>query len=165
MNVFVYIVPQFMFELEFCIVFGSAEALNVDFDFKINLIVFCPETGSTRVSFSSGGKGCYRLKIHQLNHNQLLKSQRQQLGGQLCFFMTHLRVPYQYHDLTDPELEEIILLLPSPVILSAMRPLFLLEDELGTKALELRGASLELPLLYLASKYLVCLGSSLCSDE
>ncbi|GJV05488.1 hypothetical protein Tco_1343144 [Tanacetum coccineum] len=29
---------------------------------------------------------CFRLKIHQLNHNQLLKSQRQQLKDQLCFF-------------------------------------------------------------------------------
>ncbi|GJX26419.1 hypothetical protein Tco_0232715 [Tanacetum coccineum] len=57
--------------------------------------------GSAPVSFSSGGRGCYRLKIHQLDHNQLLKSQRQQLSGQLCFFVTHLRVPYQYHDLTE----------------------------------------------------------------
>ncbi|GJY61975.1 hypothetical protein Tco_0462632, partial [Tanacetum coccineum] len=47
----------------------------------------------------------------------------------------------------------------------AIRPLFLLEDELGAKALELRRASLALILLYLDSKSLVCLGSSLCSDE
>nr|GEU85275.1 putative reverse transcriptase domain-containing protein [Tanacetum cinerariifolium] len=56
-------------------------ALNVDFDFKIDLIVFGLEIDSTPVTFSSGGRGCYRLKIHQLNHNQLLKSQRQQLSG------------------------------------------------------------------------------------
>nr|GEW16130.1 hypothetical protein [Tanacetum cinerariifolium] len=55
-------------------------ALNVDFDFKINFIVFGPETSSTPVSFSSGGSGCYKLKIHPLNHNQSLKSQRQQLN-------------------------------------------------------------------------------------
>ncbi|GKA58492.1 hypothetical protein Tco_0757680, partial [Tanacetum coccineum] len=76
-------------------------ALNVDFDFKIDLIVFGPETGSTPVSFSNGGRGCYRLKIHQLNHNQLLKSQRQYLSAHLCFFVIHLRLPYQYHDLTE----------------------------------------------------------------
>ncbi|GKB33352.1 hypothetical protein Tco_0872753, partial [Tanacetum coccineum] len=79
----------------------KVSALNVDFDFKIDLTVFGTATGSTPVSFSSGGRRCYRLKIHQLNHNQLLKSQRQQLSGQLCFFVTHLRVPYQYHDLTE----------------------------------------------------------------
>ncbi|GJW75938.1 hypothetical protein Tco_0135308 [Tanacetum coccineum] len=45
--------------------------------------------------------GCYRLKIHLLNHNQSLKSQIQKLSGQLCFFVTHLRLPYQYHDLTE----------------------------------------------------------------
>ncbi|GKB31125.1 hypothetical protein Tco_0870526, partial [Tanacetum coccineum] len=72
----------------FIVISFKVSALNVDFDFKINLIVFCPETGSTRVSFSSGGKGCYRLKIHQLNHNQLLKSQRQQLGDNLDLLLS-----------------------------------------------------------------------------
>ncbi|GKE25250.1 hypothetical protein Tco_1436762, partial [Tanacetum coccineum] len=47
----------------------KVSTLNVDFDFKIDLIVFGPETGSAPVSFSSGGNGCYRLKIHSLNHN------------------------------------------------------------------------------------------------
>nr|GEV04667.1 hypothetical protein [Tanacetum cinerariifolium] len=69
-------------------------ALNVDFDFKIDLIVFGLKIGSAPVSFSSRGRGCYRLKIHPLNHNQLLKSQRQQMNGQLCFFVTYLRVLY-----------------------------------------------------------------------
>ncbi|GKG65421.1 hypothetical protein Tco_0675270, partial [Tanacetum coccineum] len=41
--------------------------------------------------------------------------------------------------------------------ISAIRPLFLPEDELGAKALELRRANLALTLLYLALK--------LCSDE
>nr|GEV86087.1 putative reverse transcriptase domain-containing protein [Tanacetum cinerariifolium] len=54
-------------------------ALNVDFDFKINFIVFGHETSSTPVSFSSGGSACYKLKIHPLNHNQSLKSQRQKM--------------------------------------------------------------------------------------
>ncbi|GKB44219.1 hypothetical protein Tco_0889161 [Tanacetum coccineum] len=31
------------------------------------------EEGSAPVSFSSGGRGCYRLKIHPLNHNKSLK--------------------------------------------------------------------------------------------
>ncbi|GJY38566.1 hypothetical protein Tco_0424930 [Tanacetum coccineum] len=79
-------------EGSFIVIPFKVSALNVDFDFKIDLIVFGPETGSTPVSFSSGGRGCYRLKIHPLNHNQSLKSQRQQLSGQLCFFVTHLRV-------------------------------------------------------------------------
>ncbi|GKD99787.1 hypothetical protein Tco_1387771, partial [Tanacetum coccineum] len=48
---------------------------------------------------------------------------------------------------------------------SAIRTLFLLEDELGAEALELRRASLTLNLLSLDSKSLVCLGSGLCSDE
>ncbi|GKF91114.1 hypothetical protein Tco_0274815, partial [Tanacetum coccineum] len=48
---------------------------------------------------------------------------------------------------------------------SAIRPLFLLEDELGAEALELKRVGLALILLYLASKSLVCLGSSLCSQE
>nr|GEW78771.1 reverse transcriptase domain-containing protein [Tanacetum cinerariifolium] len=147
-------------------------ALNVDFDFKIDLIVFGPKTGSTSVSFSSGGRGCYRLKIHPLNHNQSLKSQRKQLSGQLCFFVTHLRVPYQYHDLrvessTSDNLARAIRDLNSVTSLSsddissssqsydlAIRPLFFPEDELGTEALELRRASLALTLLYLASKSL-----------
>ncbi|GKF68986.1 hypothetical protein Tco_0198665, partial [Tanacetum coccineum] len=40
---------------------------------------------------------------------------------------------------------------------STMRPLFLLENELGAEALELKRASLALTLLYLASKSLVFL--------
>ncbi|GKE15748.1 hypothetical protein Tco_1423325 [Tanacetum coccineum] len=40
---------------------------------------------------------------------------------------------------------------------SAMRPLFLLENELGAEALELRRASLALTFLYLASNSLVFL--------
>nr|GFD12640.1 hypothetical protein [Tanacetum cinerariifolium] len=87
-------------EGSFIVIPFKVSALNVDIDFNIDLIVFGPKTGSAPVSFSSGGRRCYRLKIHQLNHNQLLKSQRQQLSGQLCFFVTHLRVPYQYQDLT-----------------------------------------------------------------
>ncbi|GJZ70737.1 hypothetical protein Tco_0634588 [Tanacetum coccineum] len=65
----------------FIVISIKVSALNVDFDFKIDLIVFGPETGSAPVSFSSGGRRCNRLKIHQLNHNELLKSQRQQLSG------------------------------------------------------------------------------------
>ncbi|GKA71215.1 hypothetical protein Tco_0777354 [Tanacetum coccineum] len=48
---------------------------------------------------------------------------------------------------------------------SAMRPLFLFENKLGTEALELRKANLALTLLYLASKSLVFLISGLFSDE
>ncbi|GKB96166.1 hypothetical protein Tco_0982303 [Tanacetum coccineum] len=88
-------------ERSFIMIPCKVSALNVDFEFKINLIVFSSETVLAPVSFSSGGRGCYRLKTHPLNHNQSLKSQRQQLNGQLSFFVTHLRVPYQYHDLTE----------------------------------------------------------------
>ncbi|GKB95321.1 hypothetical protein Tco_0981458 [Tanacetum coccineum] len=49
--------------------------------------------------------------------------------------------------------------------ISAIRHLFLLEDELGAEALELRRANLALTLLYMASRSLVCLSSGLCSDE
>nr|GEZ60437.1 hypothetical protein [Tanacetum cinerariifolium] len=38
-------------------------------------------TSLAPASFSSGGRGCYRLKIHPLNHNQSVKSQRQQLNN------------------------------------------------------------------------------------
>ncbi|GJR80710.1 hypothetical protein Tco_0151495 [Tanacetum coccineum] len=48
---------------------------------------------------------------------------------------------------------------------SAMRPLFLPEDELGVEALEPMRASLALTLWYLASKSLVCFGLGLFSDE
>ncbi|GKF43736.1 hypothetical protein Tco_0130288, partial [Tanacetum coccineum] len=73
-------------------------ALNVDFDFKIDLIVFGPEPGSAPLTSSIEEKECYILKIHQLNHNQMLESQIQQLKDHLCFFVTCLRVPHQYHD-------------------------------------------------------------------
>nr|GEW26532.1 hypothetical protein [Tanacetum cinerariifolium] len=56
-------------EGSFIVIPYKVSALNVDFDFKINLIVFGLETGSALVNFYSGGRGCYRLKIHQLNHN------------------------------------------------------------------------------------------------
>ncbi|GKF63092.1 hypothetical protein Tco_0183146, partial [Tanacetum coccineum] len=48
---------------------------------------------------------------------------------------------------------------------SAMRPLFLPEDELRVEALELRMASLALTLWYLPLNSLVCLGSGLFSNE
>ncbi|GKB18986.1 hypothetical protein Tco_0852909, partial [Tanacetum coccineum] len=48
---------------------------------------------------------------------------------------------------------------------SAMRPLFLPDDDLGDEALELRRASLAFTLLYLASKSFVYLSLGLCSDE
>ncbi|GKD67398.1 hypothetical protein Tco_1309506, partial [Tanacetum coccineum] len=159
-------------------------ALNVDFDFKIDLIVVSPKTGSAPVSFSSGGRGCYKLNIHQLNHNQSLDSQRQQLNGQLLINTYELSV----EDFTNtgsfgPELEissvtraiKALTLVTSlssddtssssQSYVSAIRLLFLPEDELGAEAMELMRASLALTLLYLASKSLVCLGSGLCSDE
>nr|GEU33700.1 reverse transcriptase domain-containing protein [Tanacetum cinerariifolium] len=46
----------------FIVIQFKVSALNVDFDFKIDLIVFGPETGSAPVSFSSGGRGvCARM--------------------------------------------------------------------------------------------------------
>ncbi|GJR77877.1 hypothetical protein Tco_0090242 [Tanacetum coccineum] len=56
-------------EGSFIVIPFKVSASNLDFYFKIDLIVFGPETGSAPVSFSSGGRGCYRLKIHLLNHN------------------------------------------------------------------------------------------------
>nr|GEY15313.1 hypothetical protein [Tanacetum cinerariifolium] len=87
-------------EGSFKVILFKVSSLNVGFDFKFDLIVFGPGAGLAPASFFSRGRGCYRLKIHLMNHNQSLKSPRQQLNDQLCFFVTHLRVPYQYHDLT-----------------------------------------------------------------
>ncbi|GJW72404.1 hypothetical protein Tco_0129321 [Tanacetum coccineum] len=56
-------------EGSFIVIPFKVSALNVDFDFKIDLMVFDPEAGSTQVSFSSWERGCYRLKIHPSNHN------------------------------------------------------------------------------------------------
>ncbi|GKG26332.1 hypothetical protein Tco_0399478 [Tanacetum coccineum] len=53
----------------------KASALNVDFDFKIDLTIFGPETGSTPSNFLMKEEERYRLNIHQLNHNQSLKIQ------------------------------------------------------------------------------------------
>nr|GFC65925.1 hypothetical protein [Tanacetum cinerariifolium] len=53
----------------FIMIHFKVSALNVDFALFIDLIVFGPEIGSAPVSFSNGGRGCYTLKIHPLNHN------------------------------------------------------------------------------------------------
>nr|GEZ78373.1 hypothetical protein [Tanacetum cinerariifolium] len=124
-------------------------ALNVNFDFKIDLIVFGPKTGSAPVSFSSGGRGCYRIKIHQLNHNLLLKSQRttewlvvflydlfEEILSSLASAMRALTLVTSFSsDGTSSSSQSYV---------STMRLLFFLEDELGAKALELRRASLAL---------------------
>ncbi|GKB40407.1 hypothetical protein Tco_0885349 [Tanacetum coccineum] len=44
-------------EGSFIVIVFKVSSLNVDFDFKIDLIVFGPEIGSAPVSFSSGGWG------------------------------------------------------------------------------------------------------------
>nr|GEY54101.1 hypothetical protein [Tanacetum cinerariifolium] len=128
-------------------------ALNVNFNFKNDLSVFGPETGSTPIGFSSRGRGCCILKIHLLNHNQSLKSQRQQLNETISSSTRAIRdltlVTSLSSDDTSSSLQSYVL---------AIRPLFLPEDELGAEALELRRASLALTLFYLASKSLVCLG-------
>ncbi|GJW75519.1 hypothetical protein Tco_0134889 [Tanacetum coccineum] len=84
----------------------KVSALNVDFNFKIDLIVFGPETGSTPVNFSSGRRWCYRLKIHPLNHNQSPKSQRQQRNDSVMSDsdesgITYTEVSSPFEDLSD----------------------------------------------------------------
>ncbi|GJT10557.1 hypothetical protein Tco_0857599 [Tanacetum coccineum] len=58
----------------FIVIPFKVSALNVDFDFKTDLIVFGPETGSTSSNFFSERRGVLQTENHQLNHNQLLKS-------------------------------------------------------------------------------------------
>nr|GEV50395.1 hypothetical protein [Tanacetum cinerariifolium] len=85
----------------------KVSSLNVDFDFKIDLIVFGPETSLAPVSFSNKGRGCYRLKIHPLNHNQVESLAFDNLGLLLPVIETS---ELYAEDLTDtgsfsPELE------------------------------------------------------------
>ncbi|GJS68044.1 hypothetical protein Tco_0682609 [Tanacetum coccineum] len=40
----------------------KVSALNVEFDFKIDLIAFGPDTGSTLANFSSGERGVLQTK-------------------------------------------------------------------------------------------------------
>ncbi|GJS27560.1 hypothetical protein Tco_0488180 [Tanacetum coccineum] len=50
----------------FIIIPFEASALNVDFDFNIDLIVFGPKTGSAPSNFSSGGRGVFETRIHSV---------------------------------------------------------------------------------------------------
>nr|GFB19877.1 hypothetical protein [Tanacetum cinerariifolium] len=127
---------------------------------------------------------CYRLKIHQLNHNQFLKIQIQQLSSRvsLCdsfedqalLALIPKVVLFMYLVLEQVSAMRAFSVTSfssddtsssSQSYVSTMRPLFLPEDEIGAEALEVMRANLALTLLYLASKSLVCLGLGLYSES